>query len=87
MNLPDNGLVAVVKRDCETCVMTEPVLAALAAAGSLTVYSQDDPAFPETVPHAHDATLDVSLQLKVVVVPPLLRREGGRAVGRTFGWS
>ena len=33
MNLPDNDLVAVVKRDCETCVITEPVLAALAAAG------------------------------------------------------
>ena len=29
MNLPDTGLVAIVKRDCETCVMTEPVLAAL----------------------------------------------------------
>ncbi len=87
MNLPDNGLVAVVKRDCETCVMTEPVLAALAAAGSLTVYSQDDPAFPETVPHAHDATLDVSHQLKVEVVPTLLRREGGREVARTFGWN
>ncbi len=87
MTLPDTGLVAVVKRDCETCVMTEPVLAALAKAGALTVYTQDDPAFPESVPHEHDATLDVSHGLKIEVVPTLLRREGGREVGRTFGWN
>jgi hypothetical protein len=86
MNLPDTGLVAIVKRDCETCVMTEPVLAALAAAGSLTVYVQDDPTFPESVPHDHDATLDVSHKLNIEVVPTLLRRENGQEVGRTFGW-
>ena len=30
--LPDTGWVAVVKRDCPTCELTEPVLAALAKA-------------------------------------------------------
>ena len=86
MSLPDNGLVAVVKRDCQTCELTEPVLAALAATGSLTVYTQDDPSFPESVPHEYDASLDVSHKLKIEVVPTLLRLEGGREVGRTFGW-
>ena len=86
MNLPDTGLVAVVKRDCETCAMTEPVLAALAATGNLTVYTQDDPAFPESVPHEYDGTLDISHRLKIEVVPTLMRREGGKETGRTFGW-
>ena len=87
MDLPDTGLVAVVKKDCETCAMTEPVLAALAEAGPLTVYTQDDPAFPASVPHEYDASLDVSHQLKIEVVPTLLRRKGGQEIGRTFGWN
>ena len=87
MSLPDTGLIAVVKRDCQTCELTEPVLAALAETGSLTVYTQDDPTFPASVPHEYDATLDVSHGLKIEVVPTLLRREGGREVARTYGWN
>ena len=42
--LPRDGLVAVVKRDCPTCVLVEPVLRQLAASGrKLTVLTQDDP--------------------------------------------
>ncbi|HUS95595.1 MAG TPA: thioredoxin, partial [Hyphomicrobiaceae bacterium] len=87
MNLPDSGLIAVVKRDCQTCEMTEPVLAALADAGALTVYTQDDPTFPESVPHEYDKALNISHRLKIEVVPTLLRREGGREIARTFGWN
>lgn len=85
--LPDTGFVAVVKRDCPTCELTEPVLAALAKAGALTVYTQDDPSFPESVPHEYDKTLDVSHGLKIEVVPTLLRRENGREIARTYGWD
>lgn len=87
VELPDTGFVAVVKRDCPTCELTEPVLAALAGAGALTVYTQDDPAFPESVPHEYDATLDISHGLKIEVVPTLLRRENGKEVARTYGWD
>ncbi len=87
MNMPESGFVAVVKRDCPTCELTEPVLAELAAAGALTVYTQDDPSFPESVAHEYDATLDVSHQLKIEVVPTLLRRDAGKEVGRTYGWD
>jgi hypothetical protein len=44
--LPD-GLVAVVKRACPTCETVAPVLRELAARTALTVYTQDDLAFPE----------------------------------------
>ena len=44
--LPD-GLVAVVKRDCPTCSLVEPVRRQLQeVSGRLTVYTQDDPSFP-----------------------------------------
>ena len=87
-HLSQDGLVAVVKRDCPTCVMAAPVLGELARRGGLTVYTQDDPSFPETVPERLDDTaLDVSHRLKIEIVPTLIRFEGGREVGRTFGWD
>ena len=58
--LPRDGLVAVVKRDCPTCVLTAPVLGELARRAGVVVYSQDDPTFPETVPlRESDLGLDV----------------------------
>ena len=87
-DLPRDGLVAVVKRDCPTCVMAVPVLVEMARQGGLTVYTQDDPSFPEMLAdRVDDRTLDVSHQLGIEVVPTLIRFEGGREVGRTFGWD
>ena len=87
-DLPRDGLVAVVKRDCPTCVLTAPVLGELARRAGLTVYTQDDPSFPETVPgRIDDTALDVSHRLKIEIVPTLIRFEGGREVGRTYGWD
>jgi hypothetical protein len=86
--LPDDGLVAVVKRDCPTCVMTAPVLGELARRAGITVFSQDDPSFPDTVPlRESDLGLDVSHRLKIEIVPTLIRLEGGREVARTYGWD
>jgi hypothetical protein len=53
---PQDGLVAVVKRDCPTCELTAPVLGELARRAGLQVYTQDDPSFPETVPGRIDDT-------------------------------
>ncbi len=88
VTLPPDGLIAVVKRDCPTCELTAPVLAELAAHGVLTVYTQDDPAFPETVPgRIDDTALNVSHSLKVEIVPTLIRRAEGREIDRTYGWD
>jgi thiol-disulfide isomerase/thioredoxin len=87
-NLPQSGLVAVVKRDCPTCVLAAPVLGQLAQQGGLRVYTQDDPSFPDTVPGRIDDTgLEVSHRLKIEVVPTLIRFENGREVARTYGWD
>ncbi len=86
--VPRDGLAAVVKRDCPTCVMAAPVLGKLAEHERLVVYTQDDPSFPETVPgRVDDTALHVSHQLKIEIVPTLIRFEGGREVGRTYGWD
>jgi hypothetical protein len=85
--LPD-GLVAIVKRDCPTCRLVEPVLHELAAGGeSLTVVSQDDPAFPAGLAPLDDTALAVSFALDLDTVPTLLRLRDGREVDRTVGWS
>ena len=85
--LPD-GLVVVGKRGCPTCVLIEPVLGQLAAGQTpLTVLSQDDPSFPESILGVVDDTsLEHSYRLNVEIVPTLIRIEGGREVARLFGW-
>jgi hypothetical protein len=85
--LPD-GLVAIVKRDCPTCNLVAPVLATLAADSvPLTVYSQDDPTFPDGVRVVDDRNLQMSFALDLDTVPTLLCVSAGREVARTVGWS
>jgi hypothetical protein len=79
--LPD-GLVVVVKRECETCRMVAPLLRDLPA----TVYTQDDPTFPEGVAAVHDDDLAVSWHYDIETVPTLIRVVDGREVERTVGW-
>lgn len=86
--LPRDGLVAIVKRDCPTCVLTAPVLGELARRAGIAVYSQDDPTFPDTVPGRQgDLALDLSHRLRVEIVPTLIRFEGGQEAARTYGWD
>ncbi len=85
--LPD-GLVAVVKRDCPTCRLVAPVLADLRSRSlPLTIYSQDDPTFPDGLEPVDDTALDVSFALDVDTVPTLLRVEDGHETARLVGWS
>ena len=86
--LPRDGLVAVVKRDCPTCVLTTPVLVDLTRRATLAVYTQDDPGFPETVPgRIDDTSLDISHRLRIEIVPTLIRMRDGQEVERTYGWD
>lgn len=83
--LPD-GLVAFVKRDCPTCELVAPVLRAIAGRATLTVYTQDDPAFPPGLAAVDDTDLAVSWHHEIEAVPTLVRVEGGREVERALGW-
>ena len=68
-------------------MLVAPVLAELARRGRLTVYSQDDPAFPDGLAAIDDGGLDVSWHHAVETVPTLLRVEDGREVARAIGWE
>src|SRR5712691_11296270 len=81
-------LVAVVKRECKTCRLVEPVLAQIRERASLALYSQDDPSFPEKLGGATDDTaLERSWRLKIETVPTLIRFEDDREVARIVGWD
>ena len=81
-----SGLVAFVKRDCPTCVLVEPVLAELAKHTELTVYTQDDLAFPGGVDPVDDRSLDVSWHHGIETVPTLLDVRDGEEHERVIGW-
>ena len=86
--VPGDSLVAVVKRDCPTCELIEPVLADIEARGSLMVFTQDDAAFPEVVEaKVHDADLGFSWHHDIETVPTLMRFADGAEAGRIVGWS
>jgi len=79
--LPD-GLVVIVKHECETCKMVAPLLAQFEA----TTYTQDDPSFPAGADPVHDADLSISWHYDIETVPTLIRVIGGQEVERTVGW-
>jgi hypothetical protein len=83
--LPD-GLVVVVKRECATCRLVVPVLEALESDAGISIYTQDDAAFPESLSAIDDTDLAVSWALDVETVPTLVRVEAGREMERTVGW-
>ena len=82
--LPD-GVVAVVKRDCPTCVLVGPVLADLG--DRVVIYSQDDPGFPEGAEARDDRDLTISWHWDIETVPTLLRIEAGEETDRLVGWD
>jgi hypothetical protein len=65
----DVHLVAVVKKDCPTCQLVEPVLEQLAASTDLTIHREDD-----------EDGLRASFDLGVETVPTLIK-DGERIVG------
>lgn len=85
--LPD-GLVVIVKRECETCRMVVPVLEELVRRLlPLTIYVQDDPTFPDSLQSIHDADLSVSWYNEIDTVPTVIKVEAGREIDRTVGWE
>ncbi len=82
------GLVAFVKRDCETCKLVDPVLGAIAKDEPLTVYTQDDVSFPTSVAAVDDLALEMSWHHNIETVPTLIRVDAnGVEEERIVGWS
>jgi hypothetical protein len=79
--LPD-GLVVIVKEECETCRMVAPLVASLDA----HVVTQDSPGWPVSAA-VHDTDLAISWHHDIETVPTLIRVVDGVEVERTVGWS
>ena len=83
--------VLVVKEDCETCRMLQPVAASLAATADIRIVSQDNPNFPAGLPAGicieDDSALEQSFALKVEIVPSLICYTDGLEVSRLEGWQ
>ena len=80
-------LLAVVKSDCETCQMIQPVLAQLHDTVDLIIYCQDDPEFPAPGGALDDRQLEQSWRWSIDTVPTLIRLENGLESARIEGWD
>ena len=78
----------IVKKDCPTCTLIEPLIPLLAEQldGDLSVYVQDDPAFPDNFDAVDDRELEFSWRHGIEFVPTLLR-DDGEGSERVFGWD
>ena len=80
----------VVKKDCPTCALIAPIIPQLAEQldGGMSVYVQDDPAFPENFSGAiDDRELEFSWRNEIEIVPTLLRRGASGYDARIIGWD
>lgn len=82
-----DGLLVVVKDDCETCHLTIPVLEELIRGEeTLAVVSQDRADFPPGMEVVHDLELDISWKLSVETTPTIYRIHNGEVVDQQEGW-
>lgn len=86
----DSQYALVLKKDCATCRLIEPVARELAKRleNSLQIYVQDDPSFPDSIDSKIDDTeLEFSFHNAIEVVPTLIRFHDGEENERVFGWD
>ncbi|MBK7658199.1 MAG: thioredoxin [Betaproteobacteria bacterium] len=82
-----DGILAFVKRECETCALVHPLLARLRAAGlSVRAVVQDEPAHFADLAPLDDTALEESFRHDIETVPTLVRIEGGLERDRIVGW-
>ncbi len=82
--------VLVVKRDCPTCALIEPVIEQLSDTfnSGLSVYVQDDTSFPAAPIPIDDTTLEYSYGKNIEIVPTLIRLTSkAEEESRIYGWD
>ena len=91
MEQQEHNYSLVVKKDCPTCALIEPVIKQLSDTfnNSLTIYVQDDPSFPESVAEKiDDSSLEFSYKQNIEIVPTLIRSgDGLDEQARISGWD
>jgi hypothetical protein len=83
-----SGFIIVVKQDCSTCTLIEPIFSMLSTTHPIRVYSQDNPDFPSTMSDVIDDTaLEASYRLDIEIVPTLIQVQKGEEISRLVGWK
>ena len=84
----DDGIIAVVKKDCPTCILIEPVLKDIEDRGlHITIFFQDESDFLSTSKNIDDTSLEASFFLNIETVPSLIKIEKGEETTRVVGWE
>lgn len=78
--------ILVVKQDCETCQLIQPVAEALQTQLPLRIISQDNPAFPAGLDVEDDRELGESFRLNIAIVPTLICYADDVETERLEGW-
>jgi hypothetical protein len=84
-----DGLHLVVKKDCPTCTLIEPIIRDMAGSDeNLRIYVQDDLTFLGDLSVTQDdRSLEQSFHLGIETVPTMIRMKNGAEVKRIIGWS
>jgi hypothetical protein len=82
-----DGLLVIVKEECETCHTVLPALVELAREHSLTVAVQDQAGWPAELSPHDDSSLALSWALGTEVTPTLYQVTNGTATELTIGWD
>ena len=89
MTQNQSSFIAVVKRECPTCLLVVPVLKELLQIGKkVEIYCQDDESFHNEIELIRsDTNLEQSFRYAIECVPTLIRKENDRETGRVLGWN
>jgi len=83
-----DGISVVVNSDCPTCQLTSDLLVELGNSGRVTIFSQDNPAFPTSAEWVcDDSDLSFSWHNDIEAVPTLIRVVDGKEIERSTGWN
>lgn len=85
-----NKFTVVLKKECPTCELIEPVLRQLVNEyeHNISIYVQDDLTFPKSIEtKLDDTSLEFSYTNNVEIVPTLICSNGAEEIARTIGWD
>ncbi|MDG2422290.1 MAG: thioredoxin family protein [Gammaproteobacteria bacterium] len=88
--LSSNKFTIVLKKECPTCELIEPVLRQLVAEyeKNISIYVQDDLTFPRSIDKKLDDTsLEFSYANNIEIVPTLICSNDNEEITRTVGWD
>ena len=88
--LSANKFTIVLKKECRTCELIEPVLRQLVAEyeKNISIYVQDDLTFPRSIDRKLDDTsLEFSYTNNIEIVPTLICSNDNEEITRTVGWD